>query len=94
LNRAGAVPENGKWRWGMARKEQTRLPEAVLNEKVKQVVAGFYALYFLQCKFHLPNVREALGRLDPLIDSVVRGTGEDVIDDDVKQFAEHALAKK
>ena len=34
---------------------------------------------------------EALGRLDPLIDSIVGDHHEDVIDDDAKQFAAQAL---
>ena len=37
---------------------------------------------------------EALERLDTLIDSTVDDYHEDVIDDDAKQFAEHALGKK
>ena len=37
---------------------------------------------------------EALGRTDPLIDSIVGDHHEDVIDDDVKQFATHALGRK
>ena len=35
---------------------------------------------------------EALGRPDPLIDSIVGDDYEDVSDDDAKQFAAHALA--
>ena len=35
---------------------------------------------------------EALGRTDPLIDSIVGDHQEDVIDDDAKQFGAHALA--
>jgi hypothetical protein len=36
---------------------------------------------------------DALGRLDPLIDSIVGDHNEDVFDDGAKQFAAHALGK-
>jgi hypothetical protein len=57
--------------------------------------------YSLVCSFQLcypPTLgravasAEALGRLDPLIDLLAGDHREDVIDDDVKQFATHALA--
>jgi hypothetical protein len=37
---------------------------------------------------------EALERPDPLIDSIVGDHHEDVIDDEVKQFAAHTLGKE
>lgn len=40
------------------------------------------------------SIPEALGRLDPLIESIVGDHHEDEIDDDAKQFAAHALDTK
>jgi|HubBroStandDraft_3_1064219.scaffolds.fasta_scaffold1005845_1 hypothetical protein len=70
-----------------------QLPQAKVDQKVREVVAGFQALYYLQCRISSADVYAALERLDPLIDLIVGDDNQDVNDDDVKQFSAAALGK-